>query len=108
MPLIICVLSIVLLTYFIYSVLNNNNFEYFRDIDEEAHRRELQQLFRDYYFYDYKNYNLDSIPDIDNDDFTTRYNHNQMYTVNNVSENTEYPKLIEINKNIVVYFRSFE
>ena len=39
--------------------------EDFRDIDYDAEKRELQQLFSDYWNYEYKNYNFNRFLDSD-------------------------------------------
>lgn len=105
-----CIAVIVLFCCFVYCLRAEN----FRTIDYNADRRELQQLFKDYIYYDYKNYDFNRIYDKEGDllnndihayvksNNVLKYQNNNNFKTNVILDNTPLAEIQKINPDVAM------
>lgn len=106
-----------LILYICYS----SKFENFKEIAYEKDKKELQQLYKDYYYYDYKNYNFSKLYDKEGDVrnptfFSYLKNINELKMQNNQNfktsvllDTTPMSEIMNLNENAVMppFFRNY-
>ena len=100
---------IIVIAIVLYIINSQSMKEMFSDIDYKAYKREKQQMFEDYYLYDYKKYDFDRISDeygnvikksVDNEFYSTFVENNADYNPLEYNLATPLKTIAALNENV--------